>query len=488
VPARSSDGGSAPEAPLPDKAEDLGRWYDEVLERAELIDVRYGVKGFVVYRPNAMRIVKRVYSMFERELEARGHSPMLLPLVIPMANFRRETEHVKGFEDQVFYITEAGGKPLNEKLIVRPTSETAIYPMMALWIHSYKDLPLKLYQSVAVYRYETKATRPLLRGREFLWIETHDAFEDERGALAQIKEDLEVARRVYESLGLAFLVVEREPYDKFPGAESSYAYDALLPNGTVLQIATTHYLGEHFTRAFEVTFVDREGNRRRPHTTCFGIGISRTLAALIMTHGDRYGLVLPFGLSVHDVVIVPIVQGGSAEGVLSKARRLEEELGAAGFNVHLDDSEDTPGDKFYRWEMLGVPVRLEVGRREVEGGYVTLFRRDTRERERVADADLVRRVGELAREILDNLRRRAWDRLAESVADARTREDVVRLAREGRIIRANFCGEEECARAIKEETGYEVRGRRIDVDERPTGNCAWCGRPAKRVVYMAKAY
>ncbi|MGC8556354.1 MAG: aminoacyl--tRNA ligase-related protein, partial [Conexivisphaera sp.] len=153
--------GSAPEAPLPDKGKDLSSWYDEVLERAELIDIRYGVKGFIVYRPNAMRIIKRIYSMFEEELERGGHMPMLLPLVIPMANFRRETEHVKGFEDQVFYITEAGGNALEEKLVVRPTSETAIYPMFSLWVHSYSDLPMKLYQSVAVYRYETKATRPL---------------------------------------------------------------------------------------------------------------------------------------------------------------------------------------------------------------------------------------------------------------------------------------------------------------------------------------
>ncbi|MGC8969493.1 MAG: proline--tRNA ligase [Conexivisphaera sp.] len=480
--------GSAPEAPLPDKGEDLSSWYDEVLERAELIDIRYGVKGFIVYRPNAMRIIKRIYSMFEEELERGGHMPMLLPLVIPMANFRRETEHVKGFEDQVFYITEAGGNALEEKLVVRPTSETAIYPMFSLWVHSYSDLPMKLYQSVAVYRYETKATRPLLRGREFLWIETHDVFEDEAGARSQIQEDLRVARRVYDSLGLAFLVVEREPYDKFPGAESSYAYDALLPNGSVLQIATTHYLGDHFTRAFEVKFTDREGNQRYPRSTCFGIGISRTLAALIMTHGDRYGLVLPFGLSVLDVVIVPIVRKGSVEDVVSKSRRLEEELRAAGFNARLDDSEDTPGDKFYRWEMLGVPVRVEVGKREVEGGYVTLFRRDTRTRERVRDADLIARLRELSAEISENLRRRAWERLNSSISDAATRDDVIRLAREGRIIRANFCGREECALEIKRETGYDVRGKRIDVEERPTGNCAWCGRPASRVVYMAKAY
>ena len=180
-----------PEAPLPDKTKEFGKWYDEVLARAEMIDIRYGVKGFVVYRPNAMTIVEKVYSWFEGELKKKGHRKMLLPLVIPISNLRREAEHVKGFENQVFIIERAGGEELDEKLVLRPTSETAVYPMMALWIRSYKDLPMKLFQSVAVYRHETKATRPLLRGREFLWIETHDAFRTEEDAMKQIEEDLD---------------------------------------------------------------------------------------------------------------------------------------------------------------------------------------------------------------------------------------------------------------------------------------------------------
>jgi len=234
--------------------------------------------------------------------------------------------------------------------------------------------------------------------------------------------------------------------------------------------------------------VDRDGNRRNPRSTCFGIGISRTLAALIMTHGDKYGLVLPFGLSVHDVVIVPIPHRGIVDDVMAKARRLEEDLRAAGFNVYLDDSEDTPGDKFYHWDMLGVPTRIEIGRKEVEGKFVTLYRRDERIREKVKDEDLQDRLRALSKEILDNIRNRAWERLRNSISDAASRDDIERLAGEGRIIRANFCGRDECAQEIKEKTGYEVRGRRVDVEEKPDGNCAWCGRPASRVVYMAKAY
>ena len=479
---------TAPEAPLPDKEEEFGRWYDEILKRTELVDARYGVKGFIVYRPNAMRMVKRIYEMFEEELERTGHMPVLFPVVIPYSYFKMESEHIKGFEKQVYMVGEAGGEELEERLVLRPTSETAFYPMLSLWMHSHTDLPMKLYQGVEVYRYETKATRPLLRARGFLWIETHDAFARKEDAERQIEEDLGIARRVYDELALAFLVIEREPYDKFPGAENSYAYDALLPNRHVLQIATTHYLGQNFSRAFDVTFLDEHGGHEHPYTTCLGVGVSRTLAAMVITHGDRYGLVLPFGFSVHDVVIVPIPYHDVEGEVDEKSKRVEEILRAAGFDVLLDDSDRTPGDKYYRWEMLGVPVRIEVGRMEVRGGYVTLFRRDTRGREKVPDDKLVERLEELEREISRNLRRKAWERLEGSIVTARNRDELVELARLGKIIRASFCGRKECADEIKDATGYEIRGRRVDVDEEPDERCAWCGAPAKRVVYLAKAY
>lgn len=480
---------SEPETALPNKEKEFSKWYDEVLKRADLIDIRYGVKGFVVYKPNAMKMIKKIYRMFEDELEKTGHRPVLFPVVIPFSFFKRESEHIKGFEKQVFLVERAGGDRLEEKLVLRPTSETAFYPMFSLWIQSYKDLPMKLYQSVAVYRYETKATRPLLRGREFLWIETHNVFPSEEEARNQIKEDIEIARRVCERLGLAFIVVEREPYDKFPGAVNSYAYDALLPNNHVLQIATTHYLGQNFSRAFNVRFMSPEGSYETPHTTCFGPGISRILAAVILTHGDDFGLVLPFGFAVHDVVIVPIPYKGVENEVYKKSRSVYESLRRAGYDVVLDDEDLTPGEKYYKWEMLGVPVRIEIGRREASEGYVTIFRRDTRTRIRVSDEELLDKITELREDILRVLRERAWKKLEDSIKSAKSRDEVLALAARGKIIRTNFCGRESCARDIKEVTGgYEVRGRRIDVDEEPDGPCSWCGEPASRVVYLAKAY
>ncbi len=293
-------------APLPDKFKQFGEWYDLVSEKAELADVRYGVKGFVVFRPNLMHIVRGIYEALERHLIASGHRAMLFPLLIPYKNLLVEKEHVKGFENQVFSVEKAGGEELEERLFIRPTSETAIYPMYALWIRSYRDLPFKAFQSCAVYRHETKATRPLFRGREFLWIESHDVFATKQEAVAQLGEDMDITRKTFEEFALPFLPIEREPFDRFPGAERSLAYDVILPDRQVLQSATTHLLGKRFTAPFGVSFLSAEGQKVVPESTCFGPGVSRIAALIVSVHGDEYGLVLPFNAAIVQVVIIPI--------------------------------------------------------------------------------------------------------------------------------------------------------------------------------------
>jgi prolyl-tRNA synthetase len=472
-----------------DKATNFSAWFDYMLEEAKLVDSRYGVKGFVVYRPNAMRIVKRIYRMLEEGLEATGHQPVLFPLVIPLSAMKKEAEHIKGFEDQVFMIGEAGGEELEEKLVLRPTSETAIYPMYSLWLRSYSDLPFKAYQSVAVYRKETRATRPLLRGREFLWVETHDVFVTAEEANKQVLEDLEIAKNVYDQLGIAFIVVEREPFDRFPGADSSFAYDALLPDGHVLQIGTTHLLGQHFTKTYEVSIADARGARITPYSTCFGPGVSRTLAALIATHGDNGGLVLPFGLAECDVVVIPIPYRGVEKKVEKKAKEVAASLSSEGYSVQVDDSEMTPGKKFYKWELKGVPVRIEIGQKEVAEGTVTLFRRDLRERTKVKEGDLPATLEKLKGQVISELRDRAWKNLKERLVEVRDRDDLLRHSSEAMVLKACFCGRKECADEIKESTGgYEVRGRGLEDSSKPDAPCVWCGQPAVRRVFLAKAF
>jgi len=474
-------------APLPDKLKQFGEWYDLVSEKAELADVRYGVKGFVVFRPNLMHIVRGIYESLERHLIANGHKAMLFPLLIPYKNLLVEKEHVKGFENQVFSVEKAGGEELEERLFIRPTSETAIYPMYALWIRSYRDLPFKAFQSCAVYRHETKATRPLFRGREFLWIESHDVFASREGAEAQLKEDMEITRRTFEEFALPFLPIEREPFDRFPGAERSLAYDVILPDKQVLQSATTHLLGKRFTAPFEVSYLSTDGQKVVPESTCYGPGVSRIAALIISVHGDDHGLVLPFKAAITQVVIIPI---RNEPALAEYSRALAAKLAQAGYKVQVDDGSETAGEKFYHWEMLGTPVRIEIGPREAESKVLTVTRRDLRKRENVAEDALVARLASLEQEILGELSKRAWEWLNSNIHEATSKEDILEKAKGvGGFIKFTFCGREECAREIKAQTGgYEVRGKRVDVDEKRAETCTWCGTKGIELAYLAKAY
>ncbi len=478
------------EASLPNKSEKMSEWYSEVLDRAEIVDIRYGVKGFIVYRPFGMQIMKNIIRLYEEELEKTGHKPVLFPVVIPERNLRKEREHIKGFEGEVFWIEKAGYNPLEERLALRPTSETAMYPLYSLWIKSYKDLPFKAYQTVTVYRYETKATRPLLRGREFLWIEAHDVFTSEENARRQVLEDAEIFKKVtYEKLAIPFLHVKREEFDKFPGAVDSYAFDTLLPDGRVLQIGTTHYLGTKFSTVFEIVYHDRDGNRKFTHQTCFGIGLARILAALILIHGDEYGLILPFEVAPIQVVIIPIPKKGfDTRRINDYCHAIYNKLAKQGYRVIYDNSERSPGEKYYYYDMRGVPFRIEVGPKEVEGNFVTIFRRDIKIRERVEFDKIVEYISIKSKDILSNLRRRAEELLKNSIAEARDIDTLIKYVNERKpIIRVFFCGSKECSEKIKEITnGYETRGEPLNAKEK--GNCIICGKDGSHITILAKAY
>ncbi len=474
------------------KEENFSEWFTQVITKADLIDQRYNVQGFIVHKPWAMRIIKAIYKMFEEELEKTGHEPVLFPLVIPEENFEKEKEHVEGFKPEVFWVTEAGDEKLERRLALRPTSETAFYQMYALWITSWRDLPLKLYQSVSVYRYE-RHTRPFIRGREFLWIEAHDVFASHEEALKQIREDMENSRKViWERLAIPFLFLRRPPWDKFAGAEDTYAADTIMPDGRVLQISSTHDLGQRFAKAFGIMFTDKDGTKKYAWQTCYGPGIWRIVAALISIHGDDKGLVLPFEVAPIQVVIIPIYyKEEDKEPVLGKCCWLKAKLEERGIRAHVDDREDrTPGWKFNDWELRGVPVRAEIGKKEVAEGFVTLFRRDLRKREKVPDDRVVDRVLELADEILEELKRRAKAFFESKIVRVSSREEVEEALKSGKVVKMPFCGREECAVDLQEATnGGKIRGVALDETESPEGKvCAWCGRPAKQVVYVAKAY
>ncbi|MGC9209385.1 MAG: aminoacyl--tRNA ligase-related protein [Nitrososphaeria archaeon] len=462
----------------------FSEWYDFVIYNADLLDIRYGVKGTVIYKPHAMEIVDSLYQLFERRLVMRGHRKYLFPLFINMSSFRKESEHIKGFENEVFMVNRAGGRELEEPLVIRPTSETAFYSMFSLWIKSYRDLPLKTFQSVAVYRYETKATRPLFRGREFLWIETHNVFATEEEARKHVMEDIEMMSAELRNLGIPYFIVRREPFDKFPGAEESYAYDALMPTGEVLQVATTHYLGRNFTIPFEVKYLDASGNYAIPYSTTLGIGITRILGALISIHGDDYGLYIPPQLSRTLGVVVPIAYGNMDElkGYVDQVLKAAEP-----YEFVPDFGEETPGEKYYRSELYGYPLRLEVGRKEVESRTVTIFRRDLRKRVTVPIADLRAKIADIIEDMKTLLVERSLKK--GEVPEAANRDEVLSLIRKHPVIKISFCGKAECAQDLKKATGgFEVRGEPVDEHEPPGERCAWCGERAVRKVLVAKAF
>ncbi len=469
-------------------------WYGEICRVAELADIRYGVKGFTPFLPWSVMTMEVMFDILERVLQRKGHLPMLFPSVIPESSLTKETEHVQGFTPQVFWISEFGeGVKLEERLALRPTSETAIYPMYSLWIRSWRDLPLKRYQRCTVFRSEVKSTRPFLRGREFLWIESHNVFATHEEALAQVREDLETTKEVItEEYGIPVMVFKRTQWDKFPGGVNTYAADTLMPDGKVLQLPSTHDLGDNFARSFDVKYVNKDNETVYAFQTCYGPAISRIYGGMISVHGDDNGLRLPFKLAPYQVVIVPIFKGKNIDEVLQYCRGIESSFRDAGIRVYLDDRDSTPGWKYNYWEMKGVPIRVEAGQREVKQRKVAVFRRDRMSRETVGLEGLTKRVTALGSEIDRALRSEAEARFEGLVVDAESLGQVEDALDKGKIARVPFCTSQidgmSCGEEIKNKTGGEVRGTRIDVEEKPTGVCVVCGKVAQEFVYVARSY
>ncbi len=475
-----------------DKHSNFSEWFSTVLKEAKLVDLRYNVKGFIVILPWAFKTMKLMYSFAEAELEKRNHAPVNFPVVIPESNLIKEEEHVKGFGGEVFWITHAGFNRLEERLALRPTSETAMYPLYALWIKGKSDLPIKMYQSGAVWRYETKATRPFIRGREFLWIETHDAFATKNEALSQVMEDIEILNVfLWDILGIPFIVLRRPQWDKFPGADDTYAADTLMPDGKVLQIATTHMLGQRFSKPFNIKFMDEDGREKFVWQTCFGIGMNRIYAALVAWHGDNKGLIYPFSLSPIQVVIVPIFKENNKEKVLNYARGVYKKLKSKGFRVLLDESEKTPGFKFNEWEFKGVPIRMEIGEKEINNEGVLIVPRDTGIRSFASLNELVDKVSKEGKEMMKRLKEKNWKEFEKSLKSASTFEELKKKLENGGIVRVPFCSLShgiECYNKIKEELKAEVRGEKVG-EGKPKGlKCVVCGKEANHFVYVARQY
>ncbi len=441
--------------------EDFSQWYHELLMTGEIIDNRYPVKGMCVWFPFGFAIKKNVYGII-RQLLDPDHQETLFPLMIPENEFMKEAQHIKGFEEEVYWVTCGGTTPLEVKLALRPTSETAIYPMFKLWIRSHADMPLRIYQIVNTFRYETKHTRPLIRLREITsFKEAHTVHATWEEAAEQVEVAIKRYSEFYRRLAIPFLVSRRPSWDKFPGADYTTAIDVIMPDGKTLQVGTAHHLGSTFAKTYEITYEAEDGEQKLVNQTCYGIS-ERCIAALISVHGDDKGLALPWEVAPVQVVIVPILLGDK-EKVLEVCRDLLRILQQAGIRVELDTSDERPGAKFYKWEMKGVPIRLEVGPRDIEKGVVTVVRRDaeklTLPREGLAQA-LVREA--------ERLQAALYQR-AEAFANSRIREvasiDEARAQTEAGVALVPWCEKEECGHQLEDL----VEAKRMREDE-DTGN------------------
>jgi len=463
------------------KKEDFSEWYSEVIDKAGLCDKRYPIKGMNVWTPYGWKIMSRIDGFMREAMEKTGHSEVLFPLLIPEEEFKKETKHIKGFEEEVYWVTHAGDNPLDVKLVLRPTSETAMYPVFALWIRSHADLPLKTYQIVNVFRYETKQTRAFIRVREIHFFEAHTCHANFEEAEEQVREDIEIMNNLSEKFCLPYLISKRPEWDKFPGAHYSLSVDTLVSaTGRTLQIGTIHQYKDNFAKAFNIKFEDLDGKRKYVHQTTYGMS-ERLVGAMISIHGDDRGIVLPPEVAPYEIVIVPILAKGSKRLVTRESERIYNKLKDY-FRVHLDERDLRPGSKFYEWEAKGVPLRLEIGTRDIKKREVTIARRDTMERSTLPQAKMIQGLKRILQKIQKEMYERAEKELKENILTIQSLDEV-----KGGIMRMGWCGEEECGHKVEERTGMNILGVPFS-DEKFDGKCIVCGKETSTVIYAAKAY
>ncbi|NPA75837.1 MAG: proline--tRNA ligase [Euryarchaeota archaeon] len=461
--------------------ENFSEWYNEVVEAAGLVDKRYPVKGMHVWRPYGWKIMQNIDNYFREIFTEYGHEEVNFPLLVPETEFKKEAEHIRGFEDEVFWVTHGGLTPLDVKMLLRPTSETAMYPMFSLWIRTHADLPLKIFQIVNIFRYETKQTRTFIRMREVHFFEAHTAHATYEDAERQIQEDIELWKKIARKLALPYRIVKKADWDKFPGAIYSLGVETVMPSGRTLQIATFHQYGQNFSKPYEIEYLKEDGTHEHVHQTTFGMS-ERLVGAIVGIHGDDRGLIIPPEIAPIQVVIIPIVTKNKQE-VLDEAKKIEKELKNAGIKVHLDARDNyTPGYKFYDWELRGVPLRLEIGPRDMKNGTVMLVRRDTREKILTKREEYVARVRELLSEIQEHLIEKAEREMQERIKAVNTIEDA---KNEDGVAAVPWCGSEECGQKIEEETEKKIIGMPT---EQKHGKCIICGKDTDIVAYVAKPY
>lgn len=467
---------------IADINENFTQWYTDVVLKTELVD--YGpVKGTMVIRPYGYAIWENIQKDMDRRFKETGSKNAYFPLLIPMSYFTKEAEHVEGFAPEVAVVTHAGGAKLEEPLAIRPTSETIIGTMYSKWIQSYRDLPVIMNQWCNVMRWE-KTTRPFLRTSEFLWQEGHTVHATEEEAMEETMKMLKVYKDFAEqTLAIPVITGRKTEKEKFAGAVATFGMEAMMLDGKSLQAGTSHYLGQNFSKAFDIKFLDKDSELKYGYTTSWGTS-TRMIGAIIMAHGDQRGLVLPPKVAPYQVVIVPIaVHKG---GVIEKASEIESVLNKADIRVMTDQRDMSPGWKFNEWEMKGVPIRIEIGPRDIENGQVVAMRRDTLEKITLPIENIEKSIAELLDTIQKDMLVKSRERRDKKIVEANSLDEILKGVEEKNFVKAGWCGCRECEDKVKEVAQATSR---VMVDEEGIPEtCAICGKKAKHKVIFARAY
>jgi len=468
---------------------DFSEWFHNILEEAEIIDMRYPVKGMHVWLPQGFKIRKYTLNILRNILD-EDHEEVLFPLLIPEDELAKEAIHVKGFEDEVYWVTHGGLTKLNKKLALRPTSETAMYPMFSLWVRSHSDLPMKFYQVVNTFRYETKHTRPLIRVREITtFIEAHTVHINKEDTENQVNRAIEIYKMFFDSLGIPYVITTRPEWDKFPGADYTVAFDTLLNDGKTLQIGTVHNLGQTFARTFDITYETESGEHEYVYQTCYGLS-DRVIASILGVHGDEKGLCIPPVVSPYQIVIVPIIFKKGGEEVLRFCRDIREILKNEGnLRVYLDDRDIRAGKKFYEWEMRGVPIRIEVGPRDIRDNKIVIVHRNNLKKEIIDynQASFIDDIQRILRDVNHEMSEKSWKVLNENIRSVDSLEEANDIIADKKgIISFNWCGEDSCGTDLEEKMRVDILG--LQKECLGENKCINCDNPAKHVTLLARTY
>jgi prolyl-tRNA synthetase len=460
---------------------DFPQWYTDVVIKTGLVD--YGpVKGTMVIRPYGYAIWENIQRELDTRFKALGVQNAYFPLLIPMSFLTKEAEHVEGFAPEVAVVTHAGGEELAEPLVIRPTSETVIGSMYSKWVQSYRDLPVLMNQWANVMRWE-KTTRPFLRTSEFLWQEGHTAFATHDEAVKNAHDMMKVYKEFAENiLAIPVICGQKTEKEKFAGAEATFGMEAMMKDGKSLQAGTTHYLGQNFAKAFDIKFLDKDGTQKHAYTASWGVS-TRLIGALIMAHGDKRGLVLPPKVAPTQVVIIPIA--AKKGGVMEMCEKVREKLAKKGIRVILDSTDNSPGWKFNEWEMKGVPLRVEMGPRDIENGKALVFRRDTCEKSECDLEGIEKTVEKLLDSVQKDMLESARVRRDGKIVYAKDLDGILAGVDGGNFVKAGWCGCRECEDKVK---SFASATARVFAEGEVADTCAICGKKAEHVVIFARAY